>query len=274
MNTNIFNVKIITQIISVYYQKLIDLSLVNLEETDEYHNILLKIKDLIQKENELYQALSSTDLIFLTNYFNRFEIENENDSRIYSRSNDQNRLRDKNNIIIDNKVLLSSIISSKIIIDVLKKVTKKIEDVQDEEDNIMLTAYNNVHKYKFLTANSFIEQIALNCQFDIEQMPVINFYQIDEELNIGITKYAKNEFIKYIKLAIDELIRLVSNDKHLYMYVTMFEYSRIEVMIEYLNKPELNKIKNYIENNFNNINNVNITNLKKLIKQKEKDLGI
>lgn len=275
MNNNILNIKLMSQFITAYYQKLIKLTLNGMTESDEYQETIDKIKYMAQEENSIYKKLTPKEIKAIVEYFNQNEVQNDTDARIYTRTNDQNRLNDKNNINIDNQVPLSAVISSKIIIDVLKIVNTKILDLEitddiTEEDIIMLNAYNSVYKYKYLTANSFIEQLSLDNNFDIEEIPTINLYNIEKELNIEIISKAQNTFFNYIFSSIKELINLVSNDRHLYLYASLFELSRIEVMLPYLNKENLTKLSLHLSNL--NINSNSIIKVKKLINKRKEEL--
>ena len=74
--------------------------------------------------------------------------------------------------------------------------------------------------------------------------------------------------MKYIRDSIEELNNINEEDVYLNKYTEIFETSRIEIMLPYLNKDGLMKLSLYLNNL--KINNNTITSVKKLlIKRKE-----
>ena len=110
---NNFKPKLASLITMSYYNHLIDLSLMNMEESDEYYKTIDKLKKVIEIEHNEYQNLSKEEIL---SYFNAsISINSLIDARIYLKIKEMYH-KLNNTIIIDNKYLLSDIIATKFII--------------------------------------------------------------------------------------------------------------------------------------------------------------
>ena len=258
-------------IIQTYYDKLRSLSIDNLENDPEYDKTVFKLIKCVEGESTLYQELSDKDINSGLNYFNQNGIHSWIEERISSRLKEQKQIRDNPN----NQNELGRVISSKIMIDVLKKVTSKIlsltdEGITDEEiDSLLL--YNDVHKYHYLTTNSYIESLALSSRFCILALPSLDFHDIEEKYNVSFIEPSTSLAYDYIKASLDELINIKTEDEYFNVYLSLFETTRIEVMLPYLNKEYLNKLSNHLDT-LNMSNNLSVRKIKRLIRKQKEEL--
>ena len=267
MNNNIISVKIASTIVSCYYKRLMNLAANDMENTEEYNDTLYKLKKAIKGEKNIYEGLTKEDYDELINYYQDHELENSMDARIYTKIRNYQRLNMPNAVVFDGDILLSSAITTKVLIDVLKLTNKRIDNLDDYDKDI-IKIYYKIMKYTYLSSNNYIERLALENNFSIEKIPVINFYMIEKVSKVKFMDYAQDLFMQYIKDSIEELNNINEDDEYLNKYTEIFETSRIEVMLPYLNKDSLVKMALYL--NDLKINNNTITKVKKLlIKRKE-----
>ena len=251
MNEGLFKVGTSSVIICATYHRLIELSYANMEDTSEYLELIEKLKIYIKAENELYHNLSKGEV---DNYFalinNKTIFNNSIDGRIYTRMTDIKRIYDSNPVI-DGNILLSSVISSKLTIDILKNVEEKIAELYDnmemnDDDINMLKLYSKRFKFYYLTTNYFIENLALNANFDVKKIPSYSYQDIENRFNIKFINNIQNNFYNYVITSLNELSLLKSENKYIMIYTKLFEVARIEAMLPYLNLDSLNKILSYI----------------------------
>lgn len=251
MGNNLFNISLSSLIITATYQRLINMDYADLAGSSEYQEMITKLERYISVEADYYSMLTSDDI---NNYFNLLKnvtsFNNQVDGRIYTRMNDIRRIR-MNNPLVNDKVLLSSIISSKLTIDILKNVNAKIADLAknkelDDTDVYMLELYHKRYKYHYLTSNSYIEDLSLKNNFDIEKLPSYTYYEVEREYGFEFVDNIQNNFYDYVMASLDELSGIQSNDKYLVSYISLFELARIEAVIPYLSLDSLNKLLLYI----------------------------
>ena len=267
MNNNIISIKIASAIVSTYYKMLMNFAANDMENTKEYNDTLYKLKKAINGENNIYEDLTKEDYDELIKYYEDYELENSTDARIYTKVRNYQRLNMPNAVVIDGDILLSSAITTKVLIDVLKLTNNKIDNLDDYDKDI-IKIYSNIMKYTYLSSNCYIENLALKNNYNIEDMPVINFYMIEKVSNVKFMEYAQDLFMQYIKDSIEELNN-IDEDEYLNKYTEIFELSRIEVMLPYLNKESLVKLAIFLNNL--NINNNEITKVKKLINKRKEE---
>ena len=76
--------------------------------------------------------------------------------------------------------------------------------------------------------------------------------------------------IKYATNSIDEMLKTETNDKHAKAYNMMFELSRIECVLNYMDFNSANTLKEYVDYNYPN--NEIISTVKRLIKKRKEEL--
>lgn len=280
MTNNLFNISVASTIITGYYQKIINLAYYDREDSDEYKETIKKLKDYIEVERNYYLALDENDIAeYFKRIKNKTSFGNPIDGRIYMRISDVKKIYE-GNPVIDGDKLLSSIISSKITIDVLKNVELKIielnsTDTMDEEDKMLLSLYGKQFKFHYLTSNPFIEQLAIDNEFDINRMPSYSYQEIEDSFKLKFVNNIQDNFYNYIIASLDELANIQCNDKYLLIYTKLFETARIESMLPYLNIDSLNKLICYIGNHdIKYSSNSALTKIKKLIMKRKEEFSI
>lgn len=272
MDIELQKAHIASTIIESYYNKLREMTFLNDEENPEYNSIINKLKKAVIGEEQIYDEISDDKIINMINYLNKKEKKNNAELRMYSRLNHAYHKHHNKEFNIE----LSNIITSKIIIDVLKMVTLKI--IKLSENNISeefieaLLTYHHIYKYTYLTSNSFIEKLSLQYEFDILGLPNIEFSEVEKAFSTKFIEESGNITLEYIKSSIQELLSIRTEDKTLETYITLFEVSRIEVMLPYLSKNMLEKLSIYL--NSLNISNDNTAfkKIKKIINKRKEEL--
>ena len=251
MNETLFKISTASLIITSSYNKLISLALADMEESEEYQEYNEKIKKYVSYENELYQSLSEKDINeYDTLMQNISRFDNQVDARIYSRINDIKRIKN-NQPVINNNILLSSIISSKLTIDILKNVDHIINNLTeneelDETDITMLNLYKKRYKYHYLTSNYFIEKLSIEHNFELNNIPSYSYEAIEDRFDIRFLDNIQNNFYNYVITSLEELANMHSDNKYVLIYSSIFEIARIESIIEYLDLNSLNKLFRFI----------------------------
>lgn len=235
-------------VIETYYIKLRELSYQNEEDSQEYEDTINKLKKATQGENEIYRELTDEDIDSAIKYFNENKPKNVTEVRMRSKLNRVYRSRH----VSEYENTLGNIITSKIVIDVFKRLTYKILKLKSselsEETIETLLLYNDIYKYNYLNGTDHIERIALEYKFDILSMPNIKFTEIEETFQIEFLKKSAEINFNYIKDSIEELLNIKTEDKYLELYITLLELSRVETMLPYLNKDMLIKLSDYLNN--------------------------
>lgn len=252
MDNNLFNISMASLFITATYEKLLKLEFIDLTDGVEYEDTINNLKRYVDMENEFYHKLTKIDI---DTYFNLIKdihrFNNQVDARIYSRMNDIKRIND-GNISIDNNILLSSVISSKLTIDILKNVHNKIKELEDNseftvDDVMSLQLYETRFMYHYLTSNYFIERLSLENNFDLNEIPGYSYQDIEKRFNIQFINNIQNNFYNYVIESLNQLTNIKSDDKYLLIYSSIFEIARIEAMLPYLNSDSINKLLATIE---------------------------
>lgn len=272
MDNNLHFAYIASLLIETYYIKLRELSYQNQEDSPEYEEIINILKKAIQGENEIYNELTIVEINNAINYYNQNKPKNVTEVRM--RGQLRQTLRKSHNTEFN--INLGNIITSKIIIDVLKRTLFKILKLKElnapEEDIEALLLYNDIYKYNYLTGNEYIEKLALEYKFDILSLPNIKFDDIESKFETQFIKNSTNIAFEYIKDSIYELVNFKSNDKYLSIYINLFEVSRVEVMLPYLTKDSLVRLSNYLNHLHPNENNDALNKIKRLVAKRKEEL--
>lgn len=274
MSDNINNAILATSILVELYDKLLDLSCSFQEESNEYSELIIRIKHCIKIENEAYEKLSKDELNKCFDEIKGIIIDNDFMARYCGRISYYKKLMDEG---IDNdKGLLSGVISAKLTIDLLKKLNIIILDVynnpdisDDEKDMILMHHISN--KFLFLTSNPFLEEYATNYNFNIDLIPEISFNDIEEEFNVNFMDSVSNTLATYIMDGIHELQVLNNDDKYFVAYKSLMEMARVDASLPYL---DLKSIK-MIEDNYDYLydKSIVISNIKRKIRARKEELN-
>ena len=246
MNERIQKARLSSAIVETYYIKLRELSYQNKENTSEFDEIIDILKKATLTEKETYDELSDEEIATTIQEFKNSDVQNVTEARMYDKLNASYRKRNNTEFTIS----LGNIITSKIIIDVLKTVIFKIINLTSvgasEEDIELMLTYNDIYKYNYLTANEYTEQLSLQYKFDVLALPDIEFDEIEKKFKTQFVNKAADLFYNYITDSINELLEVETDDQFVNLHVTLFEMSRIEVVLPYLDKVHLTKLANYL----------------------------
>ena len=249
-----------------------------MEESNEFKYEIKKIKKYYEAERKEYDRVTEKELDTYFNNFTDGKIKNLLDMREFSKLKERKRVID-GNIVVGDNILLSSIISGKIAIDIIKDVEDKIDSMLfagkiDEEDLNVLKLYNRRYKYHYLTSNNFVEGVALEQNFDLDKIQKIDFQEIEEAFNIRITDKSQGIFFEYIKDSLDDLVNINTNDKYETNYLSMLYVAKIKSILPYLNKEYLIKASYlFDDNSYKFEKNSAIVKVKKMVNRRKDELN-
>ena len=278
MPESIMGAKVASFIILSHYHKLKDLELAGEADSDAYRSIVGKLRKHVKVENDEYDKAKEADIdSFLARIDETGQID-EIDGRCYLKLKERKKEL-SGGFMIDRHTLLSSAISSKLYIDILKDVDEKINSLNennelDEDDIEMLQVYHINYKYHYLSANKFLEQIAIDSNFVIPDLPDFTFKEIEVACGVTFMDSIQNILYDYITGAIDELANFEADDKYLLSYISIFEVARVKVMLPYLSEEKLDKIiELYKDNKYSYDKNGALRKVKKLIKKRKEEFS-
>lgn len=261
--------------ITMNYVRLSELIIDNKTDTEEFDETLKRIKEILDEEEETY---SKINLDTIEGYFKVYSALD--DTPIENRVLE--RLSERKNVILDvprinDYTTIGSVLGSKIMIDTIKLMEERINSLEKEnctdEGVKLLRIYHKSAMFAHLTYNTYIEKRSLEYNFDIESIPSISFEEINNQFDTSIPNNIQNTIIRHILEDIMSLNDLNQNlpDRIMATYLALFELSRIETMLEYLNKKSLNTIYNIFQTQFTNSKTEPMLMAKELIrKRKEK----
>ena len=275
MNDNISKIKLSSMIVELYYDKIRKMLCAKLDDESEFNDLFNKLKRCVKIENEEYHNLSEKDLRTIFYDLMKNGVNSGIDARIANKIVSEKKLRE--NYKTKNGFMLSDAITSKVLIDILKRMEKNIERIKNEdilsyEEMYMLEAYNAAHKLNYFSSNNYIEFIALKYSFDINKIPLIYFDEIEEEFGMTFLDESKEVFLKYAKDSVKEIASIKSGDLYYMTYNALFNLSRTEVILEYLDYNNVKKLLNFLDNNYNTDNNEVLGIAKQLIRKRKEEL--
>ena len=274
---NIIGSRIASFIVLSKYNKLIDLTLAGMEDSQEYKDEIKELKRLFEAERKEYNRVTKEEVNTYFNNFNDSKLNNLLDMREFNKLKERKRVLE-GNVTIGKNILLSSVISSKLSIDIIKDVDDKIKHllfegkIENEVANV-LNLYNQRYKYHYFTANNFIEAIAIDKDFNINNIEKIHYHEIEEAFNIKFIDKSQNIFYEYIMAAINDLSKIDTLDQYEYAYLSMLYVAKVKSMLPYLNKEMLIKVSdNLTNNNYRYDKNSALAKVKRLVNRKKEDL--
>lgn len=275
MNENIIKTKLASMLVEMYYNKIRSLLCAKQEDTSEFKDLVIKLRNCVNVENNEYHLLSEKDLRTIFTGLDKNGIDNNVDIRVSNKIINEKKLR--GNFKVKNGVMLSDAITTKVIIDILKRIDKKIEFLKTEgelsdEDIFTLEIYNNAHKINYLSSNNYIEAIALKYFFNVSRIPTIYFNEIEEKFEMNFVTQSKQIFLNYAKDSIQELANFKNDNEYLTAYASLFELSRTEVILEYLDYDNIKNLLAFLDYNYESDNNEILNTAKILIKKRKEEL--
>ncbi len=278
MQEKIIGVRVASFVTLNYYDHLKNMELMGMTDSSEYANVATRLAKKTKVENMLYDEFTAEEIDkYLLELSEREELD-----KIEARSYLKLKERKKEltgGLMVGEHTLLSSVISSKLYIDILKDVDAKIASLADNEqiddDDIeTLRTYHINYKYHYLSANKFLEQIAIKHNFNISNLPEFSFSEIEEAYNVKFMNSIQNILYDYVTSAIQELVNYDADDKYLLSYISIFEVARVKVMLPYLAEDKLDKVLElFEENKYSYDKNGALRKVKKLIKKRKEEFS-
>ena len=235
MNENIVKTKFASMLVEMYYNKIRSLLCAKQEDTSEFKDLVIKLRNCVNVENNEYHLLSEKDIRTIFMELDKNGIDNNVDVRVS--------------------------------IEFLKT-----EGELNDEDIFTLEIYNNAHKINYLSSNNYIEAIALKYFFNVTRIPTIYFNEIEEKFEMNFVTQSKQIFLNYAKDSIQEIANFKNNNEYLTAYASLFELSRTEVILEYLDYDNVKKLLAFLDYNYESDNNEMLNTAKILIKKRKEEL--
>lgn len=280
MNDELNRVRVASYIVLAHYNKVIELSICGLEDNPNFLKEINILKKYTKIEMDEYAKLSD-ELIY--NYLNTHNVNSSDNSlerRVYF------RISERKNVIDSRKngfnfigPSLSSVIASKVAIDIIKDVDESIDNLtqnylDDEDDSKVLRLYLMQHKYTLLTCDSFSEMIALDNNFDVKKMPKIDLYAFGRKTGVPLVPAAQNVFVGMILSAIESIVSVSGNDLYHDSYLSMMEVARVKSLLPYLDKEHLMQINSLLDNDsYRYQKNSAIVKVRKIINQRKEEFN-
>ena len=273
-------VRTASYIVLAHYNKLIELSVCDLEDNPQFLTEIETLKKYTEIERDEYNKLPDE---IVMNYSNEHTVDEKSNSlerRVYFRiAERKNELISKKDNISVIGPSLPSAIASKVIIDIVKDVDMAIDKLNekkldDEDDAKVLRLYFSQHKYTLLTSDGFAEMIALNNNYNVKAMPTIDLYTVGKTNNVPLVPAAQEVFLEMISSSIDTLLSLNDDDMYHNTYISMMEVARIKSLLPYLDKEHLMTISNlFNSNSYRYEKNSALAKVKKIINKRKEEFN-
>ncbi len=277
MSENLNKAFLISTIIANYYDKLVRYTIQEQEDSEEYEECIEKIKKAKQIENQIYKKLTFKEIVeYLRSKKFQDDIAGKAtlaQARIYKKLIiiGQKHLEENT----ENENPLSNIIDNAILLEALKKTTEKINNIEedtiyDEESLRNLKRYNKVGKYGLLMDDDFIETLALTYNYDVDKIPLTPLDKIKDEKDKSIIATLIPVLsIKFFK-ELDTLQKINCDDPMLNTYYAYVILSKIEIILNNMNKTTLEKTLNSFEKKYKD-NNTEVIKYVRALTNKRKE---
>lgn len=241
----------------------------NILKNNNIHKLETKIKTNVIKELDSYSNLSNNDLLSLQlelqSLLNSNDVSNECIFRINTRLETSFDKKCKNTIKNGNllkeldpnlEFSILDLINSKITIDTQKLVYNKISNlIADSDDTknyiMMLKDIDKIYLISYLNLYEVSERLLINSSFDVERIPSFSFKELEENifndkgLNIDIIANYNNIFYLTSVNLIETIYQSKFNPSRVTsIYNNLYYVSKLDVLINYLNKEQLHNLLN------------------------------
>ena len=155
------------------YEKIIYLELIDETNSKEYIESINELKKLIDDETKAYDKL---DIIDLDKYYKKSNEELLNNldavkSRYHSKLKERIDLLDSP-ILDIYPFTIDTAIFGKILLDALVNVEKQFKTLNTNNNHIYeLYSFHKTYKYTIIASNDFLERIATNFNFNLQNIP-------------------------------------------------------------------------------------------------------
>lgn len=275
MTEELMSARLISKAIMDLYTKLMDLISDNNEDSILYDETIHKIKKAVILEKKAYNKI---DLLTIKTFFDKYDSKSDTptEKRMYEKLTERmDRLTEKRKL--QDGTLFTNVVDSKIIIDSFRIIRKRILSIKDEnqEDELFkrLVLYYHISKFSLFTTNSYIEDIALECNFNVDKMPNITFEDINKMYNIDSLKIANDDLCLKVYAILSILNEINNSDGVLNDYLALTELSNIETILNYLEYNEVSKLETLYQTIFSKTTKPQLITAKKLIRNRLKELN-
>lgn len=276
MSEEMLKCRVISATICAMYNKLTRLSTQNRDDSKEYKETISLLKKIIPIEIEQYKELTDEEANSWYERLSKIEIKPQIEDRIHNRLKEQIAIREGH--AIHDGILLATAITGKIMIDVFKDLYHEVielffnEELEKEEFDMMLTLFKTF-KFNYLSVSNYLELKCLQCDFDLDRIKSESFRDIENRYRTNFVENSRNIFFNYVVEAIKEIKDMNYDNAYLTGFLSMFEVSRVKVMLKYLDRESLHMISDYYNNGkFNYQENVALVKVKKLIDDRKREL--
>ena len=277
MTENMINAASISRIISESYEKIIRNDCE--EDSDEFLEEIENIKRNIPEEVATYQKLSIDEVADFAKILVdtlKLRAPSLTDIRVKQKLNERREF-----IINDENLdayLIRRLFDSKLTIEALKIADQRIKNLESElsideleSDYIRLVINVGQQKYIHLTSNRYLEDIALNHNFSLEDLPDIPIEKIEE---LHKKNYLGNLKPLIFTTLFTEMGNLITINCPEPIYNTanaVYHIAKIEALLNYCDKKLLEELLTRFENKYPQ-NNELTEQAKKLIRRRKESL--
>lgn len=266
-----------------YYELLINYAINNKDKKVNCGNIAIKMKEIIDKEDEIYKSLNFKQLNQMLHFaLNGIGLGHRR-TRIVGHisSNLQQIIMSNENFLDDdslnNETNILLLLDSKVDIDSLKQIKGMIETTSgiDNESHNELLKHWVLTKFVLLGRNSYIEKLAIDNDFDIYKMQLESFSEIKENMTDELINKIEHKFIAAMKGELEVLSTLdkIAANPLARTYTAMTALVNIETRLEFLEIESFIEFKDYFISKYGNNRNEQMIYAKKLIRKKEEELN-
>ena len=250
------------------YNKLLELLTINEIEDIEFNDIIKSISELIEKENKAYSNLSQLEIKAICEGLKAIPESNLSikDIRVIQRI--KTAFDKLNGLTIVNgnvfpflnankKLSISDIINSKIVIDTILLVTRKIaslncSNAEEQEFADELENLNRQHALYKLNLYELSETIAIKHNYQLNEISPIDLTKIEDKIttltseSIKLTNLANSQIFRDFMTFLNSFqhARLIASDIES-IYDNLYFISHLEVLLPYLTKEQLYRAYNH-----------------------------
>lgn len=266
-----------------YYRLITEYELENEKKKCNYTDIGNKMKEIIAKEDKIYNNLNVKELNEMLGFvFHGIGSPNERQRMIGHLADAlQKKLMSNITFISDdssvNEGNYLSMLDSKIDIDSLTQIDMMLEttDGIDNDSYKELRKYWTLSKFIRLSRNSYIEKLAIEKDFDVYRIETITFDKIKENLSEEAISSIEQKYIMAIQGELESLSTLdkVNVNPLVRTYTAMTALVNIEIRLDFLGIEALTRLKTYYIDKYNNCKNEQMEYAKEIIRKKEEELN-
>lgn len=267
-----------------YYRLIIEYELENEKKKCNYTDIGNKMKEIIAKEDKIYNNLNVKELNEMLGFvFHGIGSPNERQRMIGHLADAlQKKLMSNITFISDdssvNEGNYLSMLDSKIDIDSLTQIDMMLETtdgIDNDSYKQLLKYYWTLSKFIRLSRNSYIEKLAIEKDFDVYKIETITFDKIKENLSEEAISSIEQKYIMAIQGELEALSALdkVNVNPLVRTYTAMTALVNIEIRLEFLGIEALTRLKTYFIDKYDNCKNEQMEYAKKIIRKKEEELN-